>query len=934
MNSPCPGKRILLTLVLVSSLLGFMPSPVQAVDDRQIAGQIDDLLSRMTPEEKVGQLFITGFKGSRADQNTMINDLVSNYHIGGVVLSAANDNFVGGTETISEVHGLIQSLQQLEWSATFQTDSDTVSDETRRPVYMPLLIGLTQEGDGAPGDQIISGLTPMPSAMAMGATWNSELVEEVGILTGKELSALGINLVFTSALDVLGPQEMGGSDALGTRSLGGNPFWVGRLGKAYINGIHQGSNGRMLVVANGFPGSGNADRNPSSQLATVRRTMEQLDQLELKPFYTVTGLAGSPGEMVDGLVVSHIRYAGLQGNIRSTTRPLSFDANALENLLSLQPLQNWRTSGGLLVSDNLGSPAVVQYYSLSSQRFSAHQVALGAFLAGHDVLYVDNFVGAGDENEYITLVSTLGFFAQKYREDPAFAQRVDGAVRRILTKKLKMYPSLILGAVLPPEAGLEELGQTYQTGFKVAQNAATLISPNPAELGLAITRPPGLRDRIVFFTDTRISRQCSTCSGEFMLPVNGFENAVLQLYGPQSGGLVFQYNLSSYNFADLTSFLDGTLEPNDGQDRSSLEDALLQANWIVFSMLDVDADRPESLAVHRLLTERPDLTNQKNVIGFAFNAPFFLDATDISKMTAFYGLYSKTPGFVDVAARILFDELTPIGSLPISVLGSGYDLNRALSPEPSQVIPLMLDKPEDQQPQFTNGTSEAIPLFEQGDILPLVAGKIYDRNRRIVQDGTPVQFIFTSGGEGGLVQRVDTVTQEGIARTTYQIKSTGLLQVQVTSGGAMTSEILLLDISPSGAVAITAIVPTAMATEVFEPTLIPSPTPETVPTPVFEEPSVTEPLLSWLAAMFVIWGVSFSIYFWGQKRAGVIWGLRWGLLAAVGGLLMYIFLSLGFPGGFRISDLGLWALLTSVMLGVLAGWGVGWLWRMFLVRSK
>ena len=934
MNSPYMLKRILLALVLVSSLMGVLPSPVQAGEDRQAIDQVTDLLSHMTPEEKVGQLFITGFKGSSAGKESLITDLVKNYHVGGVVLSTANDNFVGGTTTILDAYGLIKSLQQAEWDATYEETTDAVNGEALKPAYIPLFIGITQEGDGAPGDQIISGLTPMPSAMAIGATWDDKLAEEVGTITGKELSALGFNLVFTSALDVLGPQEMGGSNALGTRSLGGNPFWVGRLGKAYIGGIHQGSNGRIIVAANGFPGSGNADRDPSSQLATVRRTMEQLDQLELRPFYAVTGLAERSGEAVDALVVSHIRYAGLQGNIRSTTRPLSFDTNAIENLFSLQPLQNWRASGGLLISDNLGSPAVLQYYSLANQRFSAQQVALGAFLAGHDVLFVDNFVGAGDENAYTTLVSTLGFFGQKYKEDPAFAQRVDSAVRRILTKKLKMYPSLILGAITASPAGLEELGRAHQTGFVVAQNAATLISPSPAELGLAISQPPGLRDRIIFFTDTKVSRQCSTCSGEFLLPVNGFENAVLQLYGPRAGGVVFQYNLSSFNFVDLVSFLDGTLEPAEGQDRSSLEDALLQANWIVFSMLDVDESRPESLAVHRLLSERPDLINQKNVIGFAFHAPFYLDATDISKMTAFYGLYSKTPGFVDVAARILFDELTPIGSLPISVLGSGYDLNRALSPEPSQVIPLMLDKPEQQQPQIANGNNEPIPLFAQGDILPLVAGSIFDRNRHIVPDGTPVQFIFTSGGEGGLVQRVDTITQEGIARTTYQIKSTGLLQVQVTSGGAMTSEILLLDISPGGAVAITAIVPTPIATEVFEPTLIPSPTPEPMPTPMLEEVSTRSPLIYWFMSMLVIWGLAFSFYYWGQKSVGVIWGLRWGLLAAIGGLLAYVFLSLGFPVSIRLADLGLWALLISVTMGVLAGLGVGWFWRQFLNQSK
>ncbi len=237
-----------------------------------------------------------------------------------------------------------------------------------------------------------------------------------------------------------------------------------------------------------------------------------------------------------------------------------------------------------------------------------------------------------------------------------------------------------------------------------------------------------------------------------MLPFNGLENAVIRLYGPTAGGQVFQYNLTSFSMEDLTSFLDGAVELSAGQDRSILEDALIQADWVVFSMLDMDDDRPQSLAIHRLLEERPDLTDRKQLVTFAFNAPYFLDATDISKMTAYYGLYSKTPAFVDVAARILFGELTPLGSLPVSVPGSGYDLARALSPEPSQVIPLHLDIPDEEAGVGTEPV-DVLPMFEENDILPLETGAIYDRNRHIVPDGTAVDFVFSTGGRAAWYSR-------------------------------------------------------------------------------------------------------------------------------------------------------------------------------------
>jgi len=114
---------------------------------------------------------------------------------------------------------------------------------------------------------------------------------------------------------------------------------------------------------------------------------------------------------------------------------------------------------------------------------------------------------------------------------------------------------------------------------------------------------------------------------------------------------------------------------------------------VVFALLDIKSDRPESMALKRILSERPDLLRNKKVIAFAFNAPYFLDATDISKLTAYYGLYSKAPAFIDVAARVLFQEISPTGALPVSVPGVGYEMIVVTAPNPNQVIPLYIDTP-------------------------------------------------------------------------------------------------------------------------------------------------------------------------------------------------------------------------------------------------
>src|SRR5687768_806217 len=450
----------------------------------------------MTPEERVGQLFLVTLRGIDTGAESQIHDLIANHHVGGVVLLAENNNFVDEPETIAGAHQLISALQTIEWEATEQ------AAEASRNAYVPLFIGISQEGDGAPHDQILSGLTPLPNPMAVGATWNTELAQQVGSVLGSELSALGFNFLLGPSLDVVESPNPSARSDLGTRVFGGDPFWVGEMGRAYISGLHSGSDGQMVVVAKHFPGRGGSDRLPEEEVATVRKSLEQLKQVELHPFFAVT-TSDEPTEVVDGLLVSHIRYQGFQGNIRATTRPVSFDATALSTILALPEFATWRTNGGLVVSDNLGSAAVREFYAQSGETYSPRSVARDAFLAGNDLLYLGNITPEDSEDDvYSATLRILEFFAQQYRSDPDFARLVDAAVERIVAQKLRLYEDFALANVLTPDSTLENVGSSEQVMLEVARNAVTLISHDPQELGTLLPNKPNQAERIVFLTDT------------------------------------------------------------------------------------------------------------------------------------------------------------------------------------------------------------------------------------------------------------------------------------------------------------------------------------------------------------------------------------------------------------------------------------------------
>jgi beta-N-acetylhexosaminidase len=881
--------------------------------------QVRALLSSMTPEERVGQLLLVTFSGTDVGEESQIHDLIANRHIGGVILLAENDNFAAEPDTVAAAHQLIADLQTIEWNA-----ADV--DPSLGRAYAPLFIGISQEGDGVPDDQILSGVTPLPNEMAIGATWRTEDAEQVGSVLGSELSAIGFNLYLGPSLDVVESPNPSARSDLGTRVFGGDPFWVGEMGQAYISGLHAGSDGRMVVIAKHFPGRGGSDRSPEDEVATVRKSLEQLKQVELFPFFAVT-TSTDAGAVADGLLVSHIRYQGFQGNIRATTRPVSFDSSALSTILSLPQFSTWRGNGGLIVSDDLGSAAVRDFYSLGGESFSPRLVARDAFLAGNDLLYLGNITTDEFDDTYSATLRILDAFAQEYRNDQVFAQLVDAAVTRILTQKLRMYPDPAIEGVVPSESGLTEIGASSQVSFDIARNAATLVSPDSQELNTLLPAPPNTSDRIVFLTDASRYKQCSICAEYDALAVDSFQRTVLRLYGPDGSGQVLRNRTSSFSLNDLQDLLDGTAETN-------IESALSNASWVVISLTEVGDGQLTLL--RRFFSERPNLIRNKNVILFSFTAPYYLDATDISKLTAYYALYSKQPAFVDVAARILFQQISLQGAAPVSIPAVEYDLITQTSPNPNQVIPLRLDQ-EDSSVIIGDGTltpePTATPFYKIGASISVRAGPILDRNLHLVPDGTVVRFTMSTSDEtGSILKLVEATTSDGVARASFVIDKPGKVEVHAVSEPAVLSDVLQFDATSEG-VAVTVVAPLVI-TATPEP---PTPTPTAVLENNFISPDGYPRAGIWFLVLLGVVGSALLVYWAVSRIITPRWGLRFALSVLIGGFGAYNYLALGFPRALAwiSSDSGgAFGVLLFTIAGEALGIILAWIWWRAFSGSK
>ena len=910
------AHRALGFFLALSLLLAMLP--VSAKANTQF--QAETLLSSMSPAEKVGQLFLITFNGSNISEGSALLDLIKAHHIGGFVLRADHDNF-SGTDTLPAAYDLIAAMQTAAWEKSQPSPNTSLSGGL--PAYVPLFIGIEQNGDS--DSQILSGLSDQPNQMTLGATWSPSLAQQAGQVLGRELSALGFNLFLGPTLDVAETASMETAAYSGADVYGGDPYWVGEIGRAYITGIHTGSQNRMSVVARHFPGLGSADRPSDEEVATVRKSLEQLKQIELAPFFSVTG-AEDPNARADGIMVSHIRFQGFQGNIRATTRPISFDATALAQLLAVEPLANWRSMGGLTVSHSLGSKAVRSFFDPTNNTFDANTIARTAFIAGNDLLYMNDFTSASDINPYDTILQTLNYFSSKYEEDPAFAQRVDEAVLRILNVKLRLYGEFTPEVVIPDRAGLEQIGKGSQLAFNIAREAATLISPSQDYLDSLLPSPPGTYEYMVIFSDQRAERQCSACQPTYNIATTTFQNTLMRLYGQSGSNQLLQNRLSSYSFSHLTEILDRKTELSDPY----LSDNLKRASWVIFNIQDLDPALPESYALRRVLAERLELIRDKKVIVFAYDAPYYLDATEISKLTAYFTLYNNNQSSLDVAARVLMQEIQASGSLPVSLPAVGYNLIFETSPNPDQVIPItLIPTREMPTPESGSPTGEAtpMPLFAVGETVQIQAGVIRDNNQHLVPDGTVVQFTIRLAGDQAIIGQPQAVTKDGFASVEYRIERDGIFEVTASSEPATTSGTLILN--TQGGLA-QLIMPTSTPTLAPSPTPIPSATAEALPTPA---PAISATgsfpgMDDWLLTIMVMslgFAAAFAAgrFWWGSR----LWGARAGVCALIGGFAAYLLLTLGLPSlEGLVREGGTWFIVEVALSGMFVGWLCALIW--------
>lgn len=977
---------------------------VEAGTDALLDARVEEMLAQMTPADRVGQLFLISFQGNATDFESDIVELIHGYRVGGVVISPEYGNFSNekGIDTPRQVASLVNRLQAIAYGVLVPEDAALdpmqlapwpprdfayLPDVTGvAPSNVPLFVAVEQGGDDLPGTALRRGFTPLPSQMALGAAWNPDLTNQVGAVVGRELQAVGINMLLGPNLDVFDQPNIDTVGHLAVDSFGGDPYWVGRMGRAYISGVHGGSNGRVATVARFFPGQGNTDRLPDEEVATIQRSQAEMRRIALPPFLSVTRQPssviredGDPAA-TDAMMTSHMRYSGLQGAGRVV--PLGL-APELRTILQQEGFAGWRDQGGVIISNSLGAPAIRRFYGDSAPDFYNRRVALDAFLAGNDLLILDDFSLDGRwDTQKANIKETIGFFQDRYNNDPDFAAQVDAATRRILRLKLGLYRDSLdattggaqmapLSDVMVTDGDLDVLSGESRAGAEtlmgqVARSAVTILYPDPSLQTDPL--PPAFRaeDNILIISDSRLIRECATCTTETAIGPDEIAETIKRLYGSEATGQIDPDLVVSLTFADLVQFLDSRLKgpaptatvtttaalsptvvlsapivaaaplPIDltrtitailaaagaapdlevaigapasqtVKDKNEKTAELIEAaDWIIFTMLDVNpAQTPTSNAVSRFLREYGDQLGDQRIVALALNAPYFLDATEMSRLTTYFGVYSKIDPFLESSVRALFRSYTAGGAPPVSAPGTRFaSLAERLTPDASQIIPLQALNAsgallaQNAASGAAGGAGDG-SVLNSGDTVRIVAGPIIDMNGNTVPDGTQVTYRLQFEGDDMALAVEPALSQNGIAVRDIPLDRGGSLRVVAASGPASSGDPLMLSVAAPPALAPPELSPAEEGAVATPP-----------------QPRDRTTIVTLLIALFTIF-VTLSLFLIVQvrvlPRAALVHNLIW---AAIFGLLGYLLYGIGlFPGGGWLNEnVSVWG--TSVVVVV------------------
>src|SRR5690349_8103696 len=399
--------------------------------ERDHSRQIEDLIKRMTLEEKVGQMtqlalamVITGKDQDAKIDQAKLEKAIVKYGVGSIL-------------NVSD-----QALTVDKWRDFIGQMQDTATKKTR--LGIPIIYGI----DSIHGANYVQGATLFPQEIGMAATWNPELMKRAAEIAAIETRAAGIPWSFSPVLDL-------GRTPLWPRfweTFGEDPYLAKVMGVAFVRGLEGDDVSSQSQVA----ASLKHYMGYSFPLTGRDRTPAWIPENYLREYFLPT-FAAAVKAGARTIMVNSAEINGVPGHVNKHVL-----TDILRNELGFK---------GFVVSDWEDIKKLVSVWRIAATEKEATRMAV---MAGIDMSMVPNDYSFADH--LIALV----------KEGAVPQSRIDEAVRRILRVKYELGLFENPG----PDASLKAnfaRPESRQVSLDAAREAITLLKNANNVLPLAKT---------------------------------------------------------------------------------------------------------------------------------------------------------------------------------------------------------------------------------------------------------------------------------------------------------------------------------------------------------------------------------------------------------------------------------------------------------------
>lgn len=353
------------------------PRPTATPEPTTDAEWVRLYVSRMSLEDKLGQLVMFGFSGTSAP-STAFTNLFAQYHVGNIILYGANiesGNADGGFEQTRKLTARLTETNASE---------------------IPLLVSTDVEG----GSVVRFRWSPWPSsARTLGRRNDAEEAKEQFSTIGTKLLSVGINMDLAPVLDVTADPM---SSFLGTRIISDDAAVTANIGAAIVSGLSESG---CLSTAKHFPGHGAADVDSHETTPVIDKTLDELRAYDLVPFQAAIDAN------VDAILVGHLSFPKIDpDNITTVSRIFLTDI-----------LRTEMGFDGVVISDDFRMEGLASRYDVGA-------AAVQFINAGGDLI----LCGAQSDKQ----ISIMEALAAAVEDGTLTEERINESVCRILEKKL------------------------------------------------------------------------------------------------------------------------------------------------------------------------------------------------------------------------------------------------------------------------------------------------------------------------------------------------------------------------------------------------------------------------------------------------------------------------------------------------------------------